>query len=191
MRCRDDIRGDVLEVADDDYTRKFGGERVRSSQVLHLTPGNPRATMVGDLATGQGVPVEAFDCLILTQVFQMVYDVQAAIRTSYRALRPGGVMLVTLPGITQVSRYDMDRWGDYWRFTTLSAARLFEECLPDAAVHVRAFGNVLTAVAFLYGLSADDLEPHELSHHDPDYEVLITARVAKPGNDGSKASGLA
>ncbi|HEU4754048.1 MAG TPA: methyltransferase domain-containing protein [Armatimonadota bacterium] len=181
-RCSDDIRGEVLEVAEDSYTRRFGGARVSGAHVLHAVHGNPQATIVGDLATGVNIPVAAYDCIILTQVLQMIYDVPQAIRTSYAALRPGGVLLVTLPGISQVSRYDMERWGDYWRFTTLSAARLFQDCLPGADIAVRAYGNVLTAAAFLYGLSVSDLQPEELTHHDPDYELLISVRVARPLN---------
>lgn len=125
-----DIRGHVLEIGDPGYTRKFGGDRVESSHVLHWVPGNPQATLVGDLATGEGIPREAFDCMILTQTFLFIDDVRAGAANVYAALRPGGVVLATFPGISQISRYDMDRWGDYWRFTTLSAQRLFEEVFP-------------------------------------------------------------
>ena len=30
---------------------------------------------------------------------------------------PGGSLLLTVPGISQIARYD-DHWGDYWRFTS-------------------------------------------------------------------------
>jgi hypothetical protein len=84
---------------------------VSCSEVLHAVRDNPQATLVGDLATGQGIPVEAFDCMILTQTFPFIYDVQGAITNTYTALKLGGVLLATLPGISQISRYDMDRWG--------------------------------------------------------------------------------
>jgi hypothetical protein len=90
------------------------------------------------------------------------------------------VLLATFPGISQISRYDMDRWGDYWRFTTLSARRLFEEVFPPGKVTVRAYGNVLAAVAFLHGLAAEELRRQELDYHDPDYELIITLRALKP-----------
>jgi SAM-dependent methyltransferase len=123
----DDIHGRVLEIGDRGYTRKFGGNRVTRSDVLHAVPGNKQANLVGDLTTGENIPQDAFNCLILTQLFNVVYDVEAAITNCYRALKNNGVLLATFPGITQISRYDMDRWGDYWRFTSLSARRLFEE----------------------------------------------------------------
>lgn len=176
-----DIHGRVMEVGDPGYTKKFGGERVSCSEVLHAVPDNPEATLVGDLATGQGIPKETFDCMILTQTFLFIYNVRAAIVNVYAALKPGGVLLATFPGISQISRYDMERWGDYWRFTTLSARRLFEEVFPAANIEVKSYGNVLVAVAFLHGLASHELESEELDHHDPDYQVLLTVRAVKGG----------
>ena len=175
----DDICGRVLEVGDSGYTYKFGGDRVSRSDVLHVTSDNSRANLVGNLATGENIPRDAFNCLILTQVFNVIYDVKAAVSNSYQALKPGGVLLATLPGISQISRYDMDRWGDYWRFTSLSARRLFEEFFLPANVSVLAYGNVLTALAFLHGLAAEELKKEELNHRDPDYEVLVAVRAVK------------
>lgn len=178
-RHANDIRGHVLEVGDNVYTCKFGGERVIRSDVLHATPGNSQATIIADLTCADYLPSETFDCIILTQTLQFIYDVRAAIRTLHRILKPEGVLLATFPGISQVSRYDMDRWGDYWRFTTLSARRLFEEVFLMGCVEVSTHGNVLVAIAFLHGLAAKELEPEELEYRDPDYEVLITVRAVK------------
>jgi hypothetical protein len=170
-----DIQGHVLEIGEPCYTRLFGGNRVTRSDVLHAVPGNPNATLVGDLVTAQGVPREAFDCMILTQVFPFIYEVRAAIATVFAALRPGGVLLATVSGISQISRYDMERWGDYWRFTTASSRRLFSEFWPsERGLTVEAHGNVLVAMAYLYGLSNVELKTPELEYHDPDYQVLIT-----------------
>jgi glycosyltransferase involved in cell wall biosynthesis len=176
-----DIRGRVLEVGDDTYARRFGTEAVVRRDILHAVPGNPEATIVADLARGgDQLPATAFDCVILTQVLQMIGDPGAAVRTVHRILRPGGVVLATVPGISQISRWDMERWGDCWRFTTLSARRLFASMFPPEQVSVAPHGNVLAATAFLHGLAAQDLRPEELDYHDPDYQVLITVRAVKP-----------
>ena len=172
--------GHVLEIGDDSYTRKFGDGRVVQSDVLHLRAGNPKATLVADLTKARDIPSDTFDCIILTQTLQFIYDVRAALSHLYRILKPGGVLLATMPGISQISRYDMDRWGDYWRFTTLSARRLFQEIFPQSNVTVRAYGNVLTAVAFLEGLAVSELKREELDHLDADYELLIAVRAVKP-----------
>ena len=174
-----DIRGRVLEVGDDSYTRRFGGDAVTDAEVLHLYGGNPQATYVTDLASGEGLPDDHFDCLVLTQTLHLVYDVPAALRTAYRVLRPGGVLLTTFPGISQRSD---DEWAAYWcwAFTSLSATRLFHECFPPAGVTVESHGNVLAAVSLLQGIAAEELSAEELVIKDPCYEVLITVRAVKP-----------
>ena len=118
--------------------------------------------------------------MILTQTLNAVYDVAAAIETVERILVPGGVVLVTIPGISKISRYDMERWGYYWSFTVKSAQRLFESVFPAANVAVDSYGNVLAATAFLHGLAVEDVRRDELAFVDPDYQLLIAIRAVKP-----------
>jgi SAM-dependent methyltransferase len=176
----EDIRGHVLEVADNDYTIKFGGSRVSKSDILYARDGNPKATIIADLSGSNSIPSSAFDCVILTQTLQFIYEVRAAIETLFRILKPGGVLLATIPGISQISRYDMDRWGDFWRFTTASVQRLFQERFPAGNIHIQGHGNVLAANALLHGLAVADVRLDELNYHDPDYELVITVRAVKP-----------
>jgi SAM-dependent methyltransferase len=175
----DHIQGRVLEIGDRSYTVRFGENRVTTSDVLHVTKDNPEATIIGDLANADHIPSDTFDCIILTQTLHLIYDVRLAIRTLHRILKPGGVLLVTFPGITQISS---DRWGTtwYWSFTTLSAQQMFSEVFPPGNVSVQAHGNVLVAASFLYGLAAQELDSKALDWHDPHYELLITVRAVKP-----------
>ena len=173
----DDIRGDVLEIGDDAYTRRFGGNRVTRREVLHVIEENPQATLVADLSRETPIVADPFDCVICTQTLHFIYEVRKALKTFAHILKPHGTLLATFPGISQISRYDMDRWGDYWRFTTLSAQRLFEEAFPNAVITVEAYGNVLVAMAFLHGLSVQELRQEELDYVDPDYELVIVVRV--------------
>ncbi len=174
------IRGHVLEFGDDAYTRRFGGARVVARDVLHPTRDNPAATIVADLDRGEPVPEGAFDCVICTQTLPFLYEVRGAVRAIHRMLRSGGAALVTAPGLSQISRYDMDRWGDYWRFTSRSLRRLFEEVFPGGGLALETHGNALAAIAFLEGLCAEELRPGELDHRDPDYELVITLVATKP-----------
>jgi SAM-dependent methyltransferase len=176
-----DVRGSVLEVGDDGYTRRFGGDRVDRPQVLHLFSGNEWATFVADLSDGTQLPDDAFDSIILTQTLHLIYEVRAAIRTIHRILRPGGVLLATVPGISQRSE---DEWAAYWcwSFTTLSAGRLFSEVFDPGAVTVESHGNVLAAVSALEGLAASELSPEELLVNDPAYPVMIAVRAVKSGD---------
>jgi hypothetical protein len=178
---REDIQGHVLEIGDDVYTCKFGGDRVTKKDVLHLVASNPRATIVADLTCAKHIPSDVFDCIIFTQTLPFIYDVRAAIQTLYRILKPRGVLLATFPGISQISRYDMVRWGDYWRFTDASAQRLFADAFGSKNIQVRIHGNVLVACAFLHGLAAQELRPHELEYQDPDYQLLLTLKAVKAG----------
>lgn len=174
-----DICGRVLEIGDATYTRRFGGNRVIRSEILHVEPGNSSATLVGDLATGYGIPSGVYDCLILTQTLQFIYDVQNAIIHAHDALKPGGVLLATTSGISQISRYDMARWGDYWRFTDTSFRQLFGDVFGAESVTVETYGNVLVACAFLHGLATEELTLSELGYLDPDYPVIITVRAVR------------
>jgi SAM-dependent methyltransferase len=175
-----DIRGRTLEVANRVYTERYGTD-VRVADVLHVEAGNPQATIVGDLADGASMPEAAFDCFIVTQTLQSIYDVRAAVRTIHRILAPGGVVLATVPGISQILHPDFETWGDYWRFTTRAVERLFAEAGfgPDD-VEVRAHGNVLAATAFLYGLASQELTEAELDAEDAEnYQLVITVRATK------------
>jgi len=174
-----DVHGHVLEIGTDEMTKKYGGSQVVRGDVLHVTNAVPPVTIVGDLSDGEGIPSNCFDCVILTQTLNFVYDVRAVVDTLHRILKPGGIALATVPAVTKISRYDMDRWGQYWSFTTKSARRLFEERFSPAGVTVEAAGNVLAAMAFLQGIAAEELTREELDHLDPDFETLIGIRAVK------------
>ena len=173
-----DISGQVVEIGDDRYTRRFG-KGVTRSEVLDQAHPDSSPTIVADLTKADHVPGNSFDCIIITQTLQFIYDVHAAVRTLHRILKPGGVLLASLPSLSPICRYDMDRWGDYWRFTSAAARNLFSEYFGTANVDVEAHGNVLVAMAFLQGMAAEDLTPNELDFKDQDYEALITVRAVK------------
>ncbi len=175
-----DVRGHVLEMTDATYTRRFGGSNVQRSDVLHYVAGNPHATIVADLAGDNEIPGGTFDCVICTQTLQFIYEPRAALHELHRILAPGGVLLLTAHGTSRIARRDgIDPWGEYWRFTAQSLARMFTETFPDAAIDVVVYGNVLIAVAALHGLAATELQAEELEHHDPNYEVVIGVRARK------------
>lgn len=175
------IKGHVLEIGDNHSTRQHGGDRVTKSDVLHVEPGNPQATIVADLTKADGIPSNTFDCIILTHTLQMIYDQRSAIRHLHRILKPGGVLLVSTHGLSKIGRRkEKDTWSVYWRMTVDSAEKLFSEYFPPERIDVQGHGNVLAAISFLYGLAAEELKQEELDYNDPDYQVLITIRATKP-----------
>ena len=176
--CREDVHGRVLEIGDNEYTRKYGGDRVLASDVLHVSDGNPKATMVGDITRGDFIPGNHFDSVIFTQTLQFIYDHRAALETLHRILKPGAVLLATVPGITKIPQ---DEWGPLcaWSFTPASTSRMFSEVFGDGQVKVESRGNVLAACAFLQGLASEELSRKELEEFDPLYPVMISVRAEK------------
>jgi SAM-dependent methyltransferase len=173
-----DIRGRVLEIAAPDYTDELG-RGVERVDILMATEGNPLATIVGDLQDAPHIPDDSFDCAIVTQTLQFVYDVRAGLATLQRILAPGGVLLATVPGLTKISRIEDEQFGEWWHYTGRSVRRLAEEAFGPDGVEVVTYGNVLAATGFLYGLAASDLAAEELEAHDPLYEVVIGLRAVK------------
>jgi SAM-dependent methyltransferase len=174
------IRGRVLEVGDSTYTTRFGGARVTERAVLHAPPGAPGSTLVADLSKHEQLPESVYDCFICTQTLNVVYDVRQALMGARRLLRPGGSLLLTVGGVSRVSRFDRERWGCFWSFTPDSVERLTQDVF-GGAVMVRSYGNVLAATAFLQGLAVEDLAtPALLDSEDPDYPVVVVAVAEKP-----------
>jgi SAM-dependent methyltransferase len=173
-----DIHGTVLEFGDDSYTRHFGGGRVSQRAVLDIDPANTQAAYHDDIASGGGLPAGAFDCVLCTQTLHLVYDVRAAIAALTRALKPGWVLLATVPGITRIS---VSEWPGswFWSFTSTSARRLFTENFADGEVSLRAYGNVFAATAFLHGLAVEDVTTDELDIADPEFEVTVAVRAVR------------
>jgi SAM-dependent methyltransferase len=173
-----DIHGRVLEIEDNRYTIQYG-RGVIKSDILHVSNWDPGVTIVADLTAADDIEGNVFDCIVLTQTLQVIYDVPAALSTLHRILKPKGVLLATFPGISQIAREGMESWPDHWRFTRPSAERLFSEVFSAENVAVQVYGNVLAATAFLYGLAAEELREWELDYRDPDYQLLIAARAVK------------
>ena len=174
-RNANDIRGQVLEAGSNHYTLRFGGTRVERSDVLSIET-NSRATIVGDLTQPGTLPEAAFDCIVLTQVLQLIYDLRAGIGRLYSALKPGGVLLVTAPGVSQSNHKP---WTWYWTFTAPAIRRLFEDQFGKDAVSVEAHGNVFAACTFLHGIATEELSISDLSVDDADYPIIIAARVIR------------
>jgi len=174
-----DVRGRVLEVGESTYTGRYGGDRVTHSDVLHVRDGNPRATIIADLADAPQIADASFDCIVLTQTLHLIYDAGAAVRTLHRLLKPGGVLLLTVPGITQVPHGTDWAYTWYWAFTELSVRRMLGEVFGNGNLAVEVGGNVLAATALLHGLAVEEFAADELDALDRDYPVIIAARALR------------
>ena len=120
----------------------------------------------------------SFDLVSCLEALEVMPDVEAPLAELNRILRPGGVALVTVPAVSRLA-HTYHTGADYWRFTPASCARLFGETFGAEHVTVSAYGNVLTAMAFLTGLAEQELSPRELDTHDPSYPVVVAVRAVK------------
>lgn len=175
--CAEDVRGVVLDVQEPDNARRIGGDRITRVDVIDVEARNGRATVVADLRCAPNVPPASYDCIVLTQTLHLVDDMPAVVAECARMLRPGGVLLVTMPCASRLAN-DYGPAHDHWRVTPAAARRLFIEQF-GASVRVQAWGNVGISAAFLYGLAVHELAPSALDFHDPHYPLLVTVRAQK------------
>ena len=171
------IRGEVLEVRDSAYARRFGGADVTQIHVVDIDSNNPEATVIADLTVAGSLPDQAYDSIIMTQTLHLTVDDSAAFQTLWQALRPGGTLLFTGPCISRIDDFVAD--SDHWRYTPLGLRSQLARLLPDAEITVEAHGNVLAAAAFLYGAAVEELTEAELDVDDPRFPLIVCARVSK------------
>ena len=173
-----DIRGAVLEVQEAEYTRRFGGIRVDRSDVIDLIASNPLATLITDLRSAANIQSDTYDCVILTQTLHIVDDMRAVVSECARILKPGGVLLATLPCASRLClEYGHD--GDFWRVTEAGARKLFSEAFRSDALDIQAHGNVRVNAAFLYGLACHELPEADFDAVDPYFPLLVSVRAMK------------
>jgi len=172
------IKGHVLEIGDNQYTLMYGGAAVSKSDVLHLNNSNNKATIIGDLTDLPDVADNVFDCIILTQTLQFIYDYRKALSTCQRILKPGGTLLLTVPNVAPL---DDREWGSlyYWSFTDKGILKSLEEAFLDGALEVKHYGNVFTSTAFLQGLCLADIPKEKLEFNDPYIQMIVAGKAVK------------
>lgn len=173
-----DIRGHVLEVGEDTYSKRFGGSQVTKQDVLHYCDPDPIVTILGDLTKPGILPDNTFDCIILTQTLQLIFNLDDAVTRLHAALKPGGILLLTVPGITQIERTE---WSDswYWSFTRGSIRRLFGAAFTTEGIHIEQFGNVFAATTYLQGVALEEVDHRKLDVFDEAYPIIVALRAQK------------
>lgn len=174
------IRGDILENSQSTYTWKHGDDRVTKSDVLEILPGNPAATIVGDLSNPDLIPANSFDCVILNQTLHTTSDHDAAVKSIYRILKPGGTALISLAGISPELSSDDGSSNKLRSYTSNSSIELFKSQFPETNIALQVFGNVLAATSYLHGISAEEVKTSELDHCDSQYPIILALTVTKP-----------
>jgi SAM-dependent methyltransferase len=179
------IRGRVLEIGDNEYTLRYGAERVTQSDILHFDARNPQATIVGDLSACDHIPDALFDSIVLTQTLHLIYDIRAALKNVHRLLKPKGALIATFPGISQISDED---WGPTWcwGWSPEQARSLLQAAFSGGAVEVDALGNRFAAAAFLHGLVTEELDEERLLASEGACAFLIGATARRAGDNTTR-----
>jgi SAM-dependent methyltransferase len=172
-----DIRGRVLEAGSTTLSSRFGGDSVARTDVVDANPYNPEATVLADLSETGSLPAATFDCIVLPVGLQLVTDLPAALANLWQSLAPGGSLMLCVPGMARV--LPGSRHLDAWRLNPLGLERLLISHCVGSQIEVTSYGNVLTAVAFMMGISAEELRPKELNTIDRDFPVLCCAHVKR------------
>lgn len=174
-RHSEHIKGKCIEVMNADYCKRFGNDRTSQIDVIDINPNNKQATIIGDLTDPNTLGEKIYDCFILTQTLPVIFDSRAVLKNCYAAIKPGGVLLVTVPALCRYSPHP----EDYWRFTDKSLSELIRKSTACSNWQVSSFGNLVASIGFLIGVASSELTPEELQFYDPRFPITITALLRK------------
>jgi SAM-dependent methyltransferase len=174
------IKGVGLEFGSDTYLKKYNSGITNFNVFTSILDKSKKKHLIkGDLSDFENLPLEKYDCIVCTNVLNFIYDIDFAVKGIYKMLKKNGTCLVSLAGFsTHISRYDMDRWGDYWRVSKKTAIEIFEKN-NFKIKEINSFGNVYTATAQMKGFCVEDIEPELLLDNHNDYQIIITLRIKK------------
>ncbi len=173
------IKGTVVEIGDRRYSDKFGSKNIESYCFKFQQEEEDKFDIVGDLSTGKGIIPDFADCFIVTQTLDFIFDLDSAIENIIKILKPNGSALITVSGISPISRTDMDDYGHFRCFTDLFLRKSFSKYINNKNIEIETFGNVKTSAAYLYGCPVKMIEKDELLYHDRDYQMVIGAVIKK------------
>jgi len=174
---KNDISGQVVEGISSQFTQRYG-HNVQKRDILDIDKDNSKATIITDLAAADNVEPNLFDCFIFPQRLHLIYDMEAALHHARRILRPGGVLLATVPTISKINSKSKVR-DDYWRLTASSCQRMFGDVFGTDNITVHSYGNVLTSITNLAGIVQEQLTEEDLNDHDEYFPVVIGIRAVK------------
>lgn len=176
------LEGDlrVLEVGDINYSKKYFPNATHVT--LEYKKGSKgyivERKLLLDLSSELLSIEEEYDVIIVSQTLNFIFNVQQAANNLKKLLRPGGQILITSGFISQLSIYDYDRWGEYWRLTDKALENLFSSA--SVTVTTGQYGNLSAALLFLQCYSAEDLEKFSLLEpNEKCYPVIYTAVIKK------------
>jgi SAM-dependent methyltransferase len=170
-----DLCGDILEIKSRLYSNVHASGTGKRD-VLDIDESNHNANINADLSRADNVPSNSYDCVILTETLQFVHALEQAVQHCHRILKPGGILLVSVPCTAPIDN-ELAEY-DFWRFTPNSCRKLFGDVFGRDNVDVKSYGNFATCIAGLSGAAFEELPNEIIDVIDPRFPhgVLIRAR---------------
>jgi len=177
---REILSGVCLEFGDTSYIDKYGMSVSKKMTFNHSENSSMKGEeLMGDISKIETLPKDVFDCIVCVNVLNFIYDAPAAFLGLRKLLKFGGYVMLTVAGPSaHISRYDMDRWGDYWRMTDKAAIRLAEGARFNV-VKSKTYGNPYSCVAQMNGFCVEDLPEEKLIASHSDYQLVVTLLLSK------------
>lgn len=173
-----DIKGNVLEVtAETLYHHRLGTCGMMEGKSANAHKMDAYALSGTEFIESDQLPSDCFDCVVMINTIQFIYDCHAALEQAKRVLKPNGVLLCTLPGIYPVIQSGAE--NDWWRFTPAAVYKIFSDRFGHAFFEVKSYGNVMAGTALINGMSAEHLNAVDLEKSDPLLPILIGVRAVK------------
>ncbi len=171
---RDAVSGRVLELSSCPLIDSSGGES--ATVVDHFE--FPQDEDSSDAEFWKDLPSAHYDCAIVVETLEGIFDLRTAAREIARILKPGGTLLAT--ATTTGALGPRENRPVYWRLTPVSLGRLFEEVFGKDSVTTDAFGNYRTCLASLAGIPVEEIETEALAESSPLFVQGVTLRALKP-----------
>ncbi|MGD9001085.1 MAG: class I SAM-dependent methyltransferase [Anaerolineae bacterium] len=96
--------------------------RASTYHTLDLRPRSEEVTYVGDIQNMSMIPDESYDSALSLEVLEHVQDPWQAAGEIHRILRPGGILIVSVPHLSRLH----EEPHDYFRFTVYGLQHLLE-----------------------------------------------------------------
>jgi SAM-dependent methyltransferase len=117
-------------------------ETATAYESIDLAPRHDHVpTWVGDICEMPGVPDERYDTVVCHQVLEHVRRPAAALDQMHRVLKPGGVLVVSVPHLSR--RHELPH--DYFRYTQEGLASAMSDA-GFAVEEIVAYGGLLAFV---------------------------------------------
>ncbi len=96
-----------------------------------------------------------FDIILSTQLMAFTDDPFAVVKNLNKMMKKDGVLVGTEPFLSPVSRYDNEKWGDYFRFTLKGMKKLLDSAKFTIS-EITPLGNFSWSLALSKGLVQED-----------------------------------